>query len=199
MASVTPATSMSHTRTLAESTTPDNIDSLLFLHHLDKPRPFPNVLYAKSPSAVRKDLRERFSVRNGPRIYQLQRANATHHQYSLFVATYYNAPKCYWDGLTTLTPIPICSYASSKDFSTYQQQSHFMQFLMGLNESYAHVRSQILFMDPLPSVGKAYSFVLQDESHKLIHAQSSAIDVAALQGSNATIDPMHLTATTSAE
>lgn len=37
---------------------------------------------------------------------------------------------------------------------------------MGLNESYAHVRSQILIMNPLPSVGQAYSIVAQEESHR---------------------------------
>nr|DAD27988.1 TPA_asm: hypothetical protein HUJ06_029456 [Nelumbo nucifera] len=55
----------------------------------------PNVLYAESASVVWKDLRERFSISNGPRIYKLLRAIATHHQHSLSVATYYNALKCY--------------------------------------------------------------------------------------------------------
>ena len=43
-----------------------------------------------------------------------------------------------------------------------------MQFLMGLNDVYSSVRSQILLMDPLPSVNKAYSLILQDESQRLL-------------------------------
>ncbi|XP_075511644.1 uncharacterized protein LOC142547308 [Primulina tabacum] len=36
---------------------------------------------------------------------------------------------------------------------------------MGLNESYAAIRSQILMMSPLPTIGKAFSIVSQEESH----------------------------------
>ncbi|XP_038987015.1 uncharacterized protein LOC120112226 [Phoenix dactylifera] len=38
-----------------------------------------------------------------------------------------------------------------------------MQFLMGLNESYNAICSQILLMDLLPTVSRAYSLLLQDE------------------------------------
>ena len=45
------------------------------------------------------------------------------------------------------------------------QQQQVYQFLMGLtlNDSYSTVRSQILAMDPLPTVNKAYSLILQEE------------------------------------
>ncbi|GAV87419.1 hypothetical protein CFOL_v3_30845 [Cephalotus follicularis] len=38
-----------------------------------------------------------------------------------------------------------------------------MDFLQRLNESYASIRSQLLLMDLLPSVNKAYSLLLQEE------------------------------------
>ena len=38
-----------------------------------------------------------------------------------------------------------------------------MQFLMGLNEVFDHSKDQILLMDPLPSVNKAYSMILKVE------------------------------------
>ncbi|KAL2224246.1 UNVERIFIED_CONTAM: hypothetical protein Sindi_3045000, partial [Sesamum indicum] len=38
-----------------------------------------------------------------------------------------------------------------------------MQFLMGLNDTYDHVRSQILMMEPYPNVSKAFSMVLRVE------------------------------------
>ncbi|KAB2630039.1 hypothetical protein D8674_007558 [Pyrus ussuriensis x Pyrus communis] len=38
-----------------------------------------------------------------------------------------------------------------------------MKFLMGLNESYASVRSNTLLQDPIPIVNKAYSLVLRHE------------------------------------
>ena len=41
-----------------------------------------------------------------------------------------------------------------------------MQFLMGLNESFNGIRSQILLLDPLPSVNKVYSMVLRIEKQR---------------------------------
>ena len=38
-----------------------------------------------------------------------------------------------------------------------------MQFLMGLNDSYAVIRRQILLMQPLPDTRRVYSLVLQQE------------------------------------
>lgn len=40
---------------------------------------------------------------------------------------------------------------------------------MGLNESYSIVRSQILLMDPLPTVNKAYALLLQEERQRSVH------------------------------
>lgn len=43
----------------------------------------------------------------------------------------------------------------------YQQQEQILQFLMGLNQPFAHVRGQILLMDPLPRLNKVYSLILR--------------------------------------
>ncbi|GAV89731.1 hypothetical protein CFOL_v3_33145 [Cephalotus follicularis] len=37
---------------------------------------------------------------------------------------------------------------------------------MGLNDSYTNIRSQILLMNSLPTVGQAYSLFSQEESHR---------------------------------
>lgn len=38
-----------------------------------------------------------------------------------------------------------------------------MQFLRGLNDQYANVRSHVLLMDPLPPINKIFSYVAQQE------------------------------------
>ena len=43
-----------------------------------------------------------------------------------------------------------------------------MQFLMGLNESYAQNRGQILMMEPLPSLSKVFSLIIQEERQRSI-------------------------------
>lgn len=40
------------------------------------------------------------------------------------------------------------------------------QFLMGLNETYNVVRSQILLLNPLPSVNHVYSMLVQEKSQR---------------------------------
>lgn len=50
-----------------------------------------------------------------------------------------------------------------------------MQFLMGLNDAYEHVRSNVLSMDPLPSVNKVFHMVMQIERQKgVTSAQGTA-------------------------
>lgn len=49
-----------------------------------------------------------------------------------------------------------------------------MQFLMGLNEKYSAVRSNILMTSPLPSIMIAFNLVSQEESHKSISSRVSS-------------------------
>ena len=41
-----------------------------------------------------------------------------------------------------------------------------MQFLMGLNDSYTTVHGPILLRQPLPTIRKAYSLILQEEKQR---------------------------------
>ena len=43
-----------------------------------------------------------------------------------------------------------------------------MKFLMGVNDAFSQVRTQILLMDPLPSVNKAYSLFIQEEMQRFV-------------------------------
>ena len=44
-----------------------------------------------------------------------------------------------------------------------------MKFLMGVNDSFSQVRTQILPMDPLPSVNKAHSLFIQEKMQMFVH------------------------------
>uniref|UniRef100_A0A803PIQ8 Uncharacterized protein n=1 Tax=Cannabis sativa TaxID=3483 RepID=A0A803PIQ8_CANSA len=50
----------------------------------------------------------------------------------------------------------------------YQEEDKVLEFLVGLNESYASTRSQILMQDPLPNINKAYASVIQEESQRCL-------------------------------
>ncbi|KAF5466558.1 hypothetical protein F2P56_016475 [Juglans regia] len=54
------------------------------------------------------------------------------------------------------------------------------QFLLGLNESFAPLRTQILAMDPLPTIGKVFSILFQEEQQRLLNVQSSVSETMAM-------------------
>lgn len=48
------------------------------------------------------------------------------------------------------------------------QRDHVMRFLTGFGNSYTQVRSQVLMTEPLPTINKAYSLVIQEEKQREI-------------------------------
>ena len=64
---------------------------------------------------------------------------------------------------------------------------------MGLNDSYDHIIGQILIFEPLPSINKVCSLILQEEKHKNIgHGINVMVEpttLYAFNGSNANFSP----------
>nr|GFC33521.1 hypothetical protein [Tanacetum cinerariifolium] len=50
-----------------------------------------------------------------------------------------------------------------------------MQFVMGLDDIYAPIRSTLLTTELLPTVKEAFSLLSRDESHKNIHSGGSGV------------------------
>lgn len=92
------------------------------------------------------------------------------------VAIHFTKLKKLWDELSVLKPLPTCECEASRAFIERENEENIMQFLMGLNDSYDHVKNQILIMDPLPSVNKAYSMVLQVEKQRQVNVIANDLD-----------------------
>ena len=74
-----------------------------------------------------------------------------------------------------------CSCGGLCVLSNHLLTERVMQFLMGLNEEFHHVRAQILLMDPRPSINKVFSLMIQEERQCLIPPSSgSASDAQAI-------------------
>ncbi|XP_016444982.1 uncharacterized protein LOC107770218 [Nicotiana tabacum] len=71
---------------------------------------------------------------------------------------------------------PPCDCARSKNFIEFMQKQKVLQFLMGLNEIYEQARSQILMTSPTPSINKAYSMLVERESHMTVANTMTAGD-----------------------
>ncbi|KAK3036283.1 hypothetical protein RJ639_031255 [Escallonia herrerae] len=62
-----------------------------------------------------------------------------------------------------------------------REEEKVFDFLMGLDEAYTTVRSQILSIDPLPNIGRAYAIVAQEEKqHSIAASRTPTIEAAAL-------------------
>ena len=56
----------------------------------------------------------------------------------------------------------------NKRLNDLQDRESVMKFLMGLNESFSQVRTQVLLMDPISSLGKVYSLLIQEETQRSV-------------------------------
>ncbi|KAL0434036.1 UNVERIFIED_CONTAM: hypothetical protein Slati_2737900 [Sesamum latifolium] len=84
----------------------------------------------------------------------------------MLVSAYFPKLKRLWDELVCITPASQCTCRATKEVAELKMLDQLMQFLMGFNEAYDHVRNRILMMDPLPNVSKAYSMILRIEKQK---------------------------------
>ncbi|KAK4410271.1 hypothetical protein Sango_0100100 [Sesamum angolense] len=105
---------------------------------------------------------------NGPMIYQIQHEIASSSQGNMSVTAYYTKIKKLWDELVCLVPTPKCECGRctcnvNQKIDDQITSNQLAQFLMGLDDAFDHVCSQILLLEPLPQVTKAYSMTLRVE------------------------------------
>lgn len=87
-----------------------------------------------------------------------------------------------WDELNSYRPIPNCTcihpYRSEsiRVAMQYRSEDEIIQFLTGLNEKNSMVKIQVLLMDPLPSLNKVYSLVVQEESNNDVLISPVSLD-----------------------
>lgn len=112
------------------------------------------------------DLRDRFHQSNAPRIFQIKKILGALQQGSMDVSAYYTRLRTLWDELKGFQPVSICNYGSMKEWVKHQNQE---SVSMGLNELYSHTRAHILLMDPIPTIAKIFSLVVQGERQRSIH------------------------------
>lgn len=82
--------------------------------------------------------------------------------------------KKYWDELQEIDGIPKCTCAAAKTCTCnlhkkildLESRNKLFQFLMGLNSGYDAIKNQILAMDSLPTVNRAYYIIQQQEKQR---------------------------------
>jgi hypothetical protein len=124
--------------------------------------------------------KDRFSQGNGPQIFQLQKILTTLSQENSSVSQYFTRIKSIWDELNNYDPMPSCTCGGMRSIHEKNNRDRVFQFLMGLDDSYSHIRGQILLSDPLPPINKVFSLIVQEERQKEISASPLIHETAAL-------------------
>ncbi|KAL5785997.1 hypothetical protein ACOSQ2_002115 [Xanthoceras sorbifolium] len=144
---------------------------LSWLTHSVEPDLAKGVVHAKTALQVWEDFKDQFSQKNAPAIYQIQKSLATLSQGTMTISVYFTKLKSLWDELDTYRPISACN--QMKAHIEQREEDRMMQFLMGLNDTYNVVRSNILMITPLPNVRQAYSLVNQEEMQRQMTSETT--------------------------
>ncbi|XP_016460909.1 uncharacterized protein LOC107784312 [Nicotiana tabacum] len=133
-----------------------------------------SVIYSKTAKDLWESLEQRFGRSNGAKLYHLQKELLGLAQGNCDIAGYFTKIKRLWDELDALNVIICCSCVCERKAKLTKslEDQRLIQFLMGLNDTYAQARGNILMMNHLPSMDVAYSLLLQDENQRKVYANA---------------------------
>ena len=148
-----------------------------------------SVRYINTARELWIDLRDRFSQGSSPRLYELQKEISHLTQGQLSVSSYFTKFKTLWDEFASYQSYAACTCVCTCGFDKTQvetqQKEHVFRFLMGLNDSFDHLTSQILIAEPLPSINKVCSLILQEEKRRNVgHGVNVMAEPTALYANN---------------
>ncbi|KAM6550376.1 hypothetical protein CsatB_000184 [Cannabis sativa] len=116
------------------------------------------------------ELHDRFNHGDGTRIFELQTSISNLKQGDSNVTSYFTRLKSIWDELRefqSFSPCVCgCTCGAMKKLQDCYNRDQTIQFLMGLNESYAQVRAQILLHNPIPPLSTVFSMIVQEERQR---------------------------------
>ncbi|XP_076955974.1 uncharacterized protein LOC143630989 [Bidens hawaiensis] len=112
-----------------------------------------SVLYAETAQSLWNELNSRFGQANGAMFYLLQKNLCQITRGSKDISTYFAKMKSNWDELNAINTITSCTCGAAYFFAKREEDQ----------------RSNILMMQPLPYVNRAYGILMQDEKQKEIH------------------------------
>ncbi|XP_016466380.1 uncharacterized protein LOC107789126 [Nicotiana tabacum] len=155
-----------------------------------------SVQHSKTSESIWKQLNSRYGSVNGTKVFKLKRELTSTYQGSLDIASYFNKLKKIWDepGIMCSSHANSCICAAKEDLQKEKEEDKVHQFLMGLNEVYVGVRSNLLMMQPLPSLDNVYNILLQDEKQRKINptllfvCESASFNVNS--GANKPVQPL---------
>uniref|UniRef100_A0A803PZQ4 Retrotransposon Copia-like N-terminal domain-containing protein n=1 Tax=Cannabis sativa TaxID=3483 RepID=A0A803PZQ4_CANSA len=126
-----------------------------------------SIMFKTTAREMWTNLHDPFNQSNGPCILQLKTSVGNVKRSDNSVTTYFTQLQALWDELNEYQPNIPCTYGCTcgamQKVQDYYTRDQILQFLIGLNESYWGIRVQIILYDPLPSLSKVFSMIIQQE------------------------------------
>ncbi|KAK9726569.1 hypothetical protein RND81_05G223900 [Saponaria officinalis] len=138
-----------------------------------------SVMYYTNCKTIWDDLEARFTKSNGAQKFRLNKATYETSQNKRAVAEYYTELKMLWDELEALNEYPVITsfpqelQAYEKAVAKQNEERRLFQFLNGLDQEYSILRSNMLMMNPLPTVEAACAYIQQEEDMNKIGGQAA--------------------------
>ncbi|CAH9124679.1 unnamed protein product [Cuscuta epithymum] len=119
------------------------------------------------------DLQERYAKESAPRAYELRCSLSNIRQDGQSISAYFSRLRRVWDEMVSIDTAPDCKCGKcscniSKQLIDSRDRDRLYDFLMGLDDAYAQLKSQILATRPVPTLTAAYHLVLESEQHRSI-------------------------------
>lgn len=92
------------------------------------------------------------------------------------MTAYYTKMLDLWKKLDVLMPLPSYDCEESRPSLEHFRNQRLLQFLMGLNEIYNNMRSNVLLKRSVVTENKAYAIVIQEESQRTLGIVDSNSD-----------------------
>ncbi|XP_075109190.1 uncharacterized protein LOC142180981 [Nicotiana tabacum] len=133
-----------------------------------------SVQYSETAQSIWVQLQTRYGTANRTKIFELKRELAHTSQGPLDIASYFSKLKGLWDelGVVCTNHGQRCTCAAKPGIIQEDEENRLFQFLMGINETYMGVRSNLLMMQPPPSLNSAYNILLNDEKQRQVQSIS---------------------------
>lgn len=119
----------------------------------------------EDPVELWKEIKDRFSEGNGPRIHEIKTELAFCRQGTMSVINYFGRLQVLWEDLSNYEKTLVrkcgkCTCDLNTELEKKKEEDRIHQFLLGLDDTvYGGVRTSIISTDPLPNLNQVYSKV----------------------------------------
>ncbi|GJX16570.1 putative RNA-directed DNA polymerase [Tanacetum coccineum] len=127
---------------------------------------FAGAIYAKNAYEMWTDLKETYDKVDGSAVFNIHKSINPLSQNGAPIVEYYNNLNSLWKQFDVMICLPTCTCDAAKELEKHNQLIKLMQFLLGLDDSYLAIKSNILSRETLPLVKQAFAIISGEESHR---------------------------------